>query len=491
MIPPFSQESTTKEQARFQWQAMVRPAAFEEGWQDHLTSYLFAVATVPVSGKGPILPTMLQVQVAGKAQDLYQVRMREGAVDVWVAYPALARLGVGLTPACELLIRTTDGVQSVTLDPPAPPGQEDWQDIVEQFWSRLQAEEELRLDWGIAPYQPGQSGVFLPQRMLLSRFRLAPDLQWEDMPPHLLRGDRLVGWQRELRLVRDAVLPWLLHAQVGWRAQAGGEEVPVAPPLLPEEEPEADLEPEVLSWEQEFAHLRDDAGMPAPAGLAQGRLLKPPSPTSIDWRGLLRQKGGLLLAGALLLVFIGLGTSVLAFGVLGGNPQAGPSATTIAQASPTSAAGNQSSPVSQPTSDATSTFSAAPSPTAKATSTPTATAVVNWSVATQGSTSQRCSPPHPAISPLILIIDNSKSTAALTWQVTISDMDPAGKVWATASPTSGTVPAGQQAQTTLTPISSLCQDLAGSKSPASYHAVVSGSAAGQSKQVTITVTVKP
>jgi hypothetical protein len=495
MTPQSGQSRIPEDQIRFQWQAMVRPAALEAGWQDRLTSQLFAVATVRVPTRGPIAPNILQVQVMGNMERLYKARVREGAVEVRVAYDALARMDMGELPPCELLIKTTDGGHGVTLAPPTPPSAEDWQNIVEQFWSQLQQEKELRLDWGIAPYQPGQSGIFLPQRMLLSRFRLFPHLQWEAAPQHLLDGGKPSTWQRELRLVRDPFHPWVLHAQVGWREPEEVEEA--LAPLLLEEEPEEDEEPEVLAWEQEFSGLGDDESAPGLPGLAGRRPLKPPSPAPINWQDLFRRRGGVLLAGALLLAFIVLGTSVLAFGIVGNASQTGPTAPAIAQGSPTGAAGNQASPTLQATALSTSTASAStsPSPTSTTTSTPTATVtpapIVNWSVATAGATSQRCSPPHPNVGSLTLTINNSKSTAALTWQVILTDTDPAGKVWATASPTSGTIPAGQQAQVTVTPISSLCADMAGSQNSITYHAVVSGSAAGQSKQVTIAVTVKP
>lgn len=499
MIPePGQSKSSTTQQMRFQWQAMVRAAALEPDWHNHLTSQLFAVAAVPVMGKGPLLPTILQVQVMGNMERLYKVRTREGAVDVRVSYEALAHMRLSEPPPCELLIKTTDGVHSVTLAPPTPPSQEEWQDLVRQLWAQLQQETQLRLDWGTSPPQPGQTGIFFPQRWLISRFRLAPEIQWEDMPQPLLHGRRPTTWQRELRLARDLVQPWLLHAQMGWRDPDEEQETVLSHPLpheAPDEAPEAGQEPETLPWKQ-GAMLPPAAGdMPGSPGLAGRRTLPPLAPPSSNWQDLLRRRGGLLIAGALLLAFILLGASVFAFGVMGNTPQTGPAVPTATQAAPTSATGDQASPTTQPSALSTSTASANPSPTPKATKTPTATAtsglVVNWSVATAGTTSQHCSPPHPNVSALTLTINNSKSTVALTWQVTITDTDPAGKVWASASPTSGTIPAGQQAQVTITPISSLCADMAGAQNPITYRAVVSGSAAGQSKQVTISVTVRP
>ncbi len=499
MTPPSSQSnSRATQKIHFQWRAMVRTAALEPGWQDHLTSQLFAVATVPVAGRGPILPNILQAQVMGQMERLYKVRMREGAVDVRVSYEALAHMHLSEPPPCELLIKTTAGGQGVTIDPPTPPSPEEWQDIVRQFWAQLQMDPQLRLDWGTVPPHPGQSGIFLPQRMLVSRFRLAPELLWENRPQQVLPGRRPATWQRELRLVRDVAQPWLLHAQVGWRDPDEEQETVLSHPLpheAPDEAPEAGQEPETLPWKQ-GAMLPPAAGdMPGSPGLAGRRTLPPLAPPSSNWQDLLRRRGGLLIAGALLLAFILLGASVLAFGVMGNTPQTGPAVPTATQAAPTSATGDQASPTSPPSALSTSTAGPNASPTPKATKTPTATAtsglVVNWSVATAGTTSQHCSPPHPNVSALTLTINNSKSSVALTWQVTITDTDPAGKVWASASPTSGTIPAGQQAQVTITPISSLCADMAGAQNPITYRAVVSGSAAGQSQQVTISVSIKP
>jgi hypothetical protein len=491
MTPPFRQPRSTTKQAQFQWQTMVQTKALEPGWHDHLTWQLFAVATVRVSGNGSIMPTILEAHVLGNMERLYKARVREHAVDVRVAYEALAHMRLREAPPCELRIKTTDGTSGVTIDPPVPPSQEDWQALVEHLWSELRQDEELRLDWGVAPSQPGQSGIYFPQRLLLSRFRLFPHVQWEEMPPTLQDGQRPTTWQQELRLARDQFHPWVLHARVGWRAREDTEEVWAQPPPPPPEgEGWEDLEPDGMQGESD-EWFPGNEGAPEIQQHPQQRAIKPLPSAPIDWQALLKRRGGLLLAGALLLAFIMIGGSVLTLGFLQGSTPVGPSATAITRASPTGAAGDQASPATQPTFTAATT----PSPTAGATSTPTATEmpglVVNWSVTTTGSTSQRCSPPHRNISSLTLTIDNRQSTTALTWQVTITDKDPAGKVWATASTTSGTVAAGQQAKTTLTPISSLCQDMANSKNPADYHAIISGSAAGQTKQVTITVTVKP
>ncbi len=498
MTPQSRQPRSATEQTPFHWQAIVRAKALEPGWHEHLTSQVFAVATVPVVGNGPILPAILEVHVLGHMERLYKARVREDAVDVRVAYEALAHMRLREAPPCELRIKTTDGVHGVTIDPPTPPSQEEWQEVVEQLWSQLRGDEELRLDWGIAPYQPGQSGVFLPQRLLLSRFRLFPHMQWEEMPPTLRERHRPTTWQQELRLERDQFHPWVLHARVGWREREDTAEVwaPPAPPPAGDDTEAGSEADDLLGESDEWFPGGEDA--PEIQRIpTKPRTAKPLAPAPIDWQSLLKRRGGLMLVGAVLLAFIMIAGSVLTLGFLGGKPQGDSSSVVSIPASPTSATGAQPSPTPQSSAAATSPTSTSPtpSPTRQATSTPTATAtpgpVVNWSVATAGSTSQRCSPPHPNVSALTLTIDNTRSTAALTWQVTITDTDPAGKVWATASTTSGTVAAGQQAKTTLTPISSLCQDMAGSKNPFPYHAVISGSAAGQTKQVTITVTVKP
>ncbi|HEY7125876.1 MAG TPA: hypothetical protein VH540_18115, partial [Ktedonobacterales bacterium] len=194
MTPPFRQPRSTTKQAQFQWQTMVQTKALEPGWHDHLTWQLFAVATVRVSGNGPIMPTILEAHVLGNMERLYKARVREGAVDVRVAYEALAHMRLREAPPCELRIKTTDGTYGVTIDPPVPPSQEEWQALVEHLWSELRQEEELRLDLGIAPHQPGQSGIYFPQRLLLSRFRLFPHVQWEEMPPTLQDGQRPTTW---------------------------------------------------------------------------------------------------------------------------------------------------------------------------------------------------------------------------------------------------------------------------------------------------------
>jgi hypothetical protein len=91
----------------------------------------------------------------------------------------------------------------------------------------------------------------------------------------------------------------------------------------------------------------------------------------------------------------------------------------------------------------------------------------------------------------MVTLDNTGSTVAVDWQISISDTDPAGNVWATASQISGTVPAGQSATVTITPISTLCQDMTGASGAINYTAIISNTPAGSTNQATVTDTVSP
>lgn len=91
---------------------------------------------------------------------------------------------------------------------------------------------------------------------------------------------------------------------------------------------------------------------------------------------------------------------------------------------------------------------------------------VNFQVSPQ-SFSQACG--NGALDPLNVTLDNTGSTIAVNWQVQISDTDPAGNVWATASPTSHTTAAGGQDTLTITPRSFLCSDL---NSSATFTAII-------------------
>jgi hypothetical protein len=92
---------------------------------------------------------------------------------------------------------------------------------------------------------------------------------------------------------------------------------------------------------------------------------------------------------------------------------------------------------------------------------------------------------------LSVTLDNSSGAAPTSWQVTISQKDPQGHSWATASPTGGTVPAGQSTTLTIRPITSLCKDMQGSAGPITYTITMSYSQSGQPGSQTVTDTVTP
>src|SRR5262249_23510778 len=95
-------------------------------------------------------------------------------------------------------------------------------------------------------------------------------------------------------------------------------------------------------------------------------------------------------------------------------------------------------------------------------------------VSFQGSlmtTAQTCNllQPLPAIP---ITLDNGNSNVSITWNLTISDTDPAGDVWASVNTASGSIDAGKQAMITLTPVALLCLSLVG-KQTTTFTAVLS------------------
>lgn len=92
----------------------------------------------------------------------------------------------------------------------------------------------------------------------------------------------------------------------------------------------------------------------------------------------------------------------------------------------------------------------------------------------------------------MITLDNSRNAAPATWQVSITQKDPQGNIWATASPTSGTLPAGQTATVTVTPLAALCQELQRGGQPVPFSlAVLFTIQGGPAQQVTITDSVTP
>ncbi|HEY7357365.1 MAG TPA: zinc ribbon domain-containing protein [Ktedonobacterales bacterium] len=136
--------------------------------------------------------------------------------------------------------------------------------------------------------------------------------------------------------------------------------------------------------------------------------------------------------------------------------------------------------------------SIAPTPTsALATPTPTPTLAPGGGFRVTPTTFTQTCAGTAALAPLTVTADNSVATASVTWQVTISDTDPQGHVWATASPTGGTLAGGKRATFTITPIKSLCQDIQGSGEPTTYLVSITYTQAGQNGIQRIADTITP
>ncbi len=129
-------------------------------------------------------------------------------------------------------------------------------------------------------------------------------------------------------------------------------------------------------------------------------------------------------------------------------------------------------------------------PPPAATSTPLPAPSLHFQV-TPTTFQQACSTALDQLSPLSVTLDNTGSTVAADWEVSISDSDPAGNVWATASNVSGSVLAGQSDTLLIIPFSNttttLCKDMQAAQSPMSYRVVLTA----PNQSVTITDTITP
>lgn len=86
---------------------------------------------------------------------------------------------------------------------------------------------------------------------------------------------------------------------------------------------------------------------------------------------------------------------------------------------------------------------------------------------------QSCQFSSTVLTPTKLTLDNTGSNVAVTWTATVSDkIGTSGVIWAGIAPSSGSIPAGQSIQITVTPASNICS-LSQSVAPdATYHVVV-------------------
>ncbi|HLW02607.1 MAG TPA: zinc ribbon domain-containing protein [Ktedonobacterales bacterium] len=124
------------------------------------------------------------------------------------------------------------------------------------------------------------------------------------------------------------------------------------------------------------------------------------------------------------------------------------------------------------------------------TATPTPTPPAGAFLVTPGSFAQTCAG-TAALPQLAVTLDNSAGSSPVTWQVTITQTDPQGHLWGTASPKSGTLASGAKATLSITPITSLCQEMQGSGSLIMFSVTVSYTQNGESSSQRITDTVTP
>ncbi len=123
------------------------------------------------------------------------------------------------------------------------------------------------------------------------------------------------------------------------------------------------------------------------------------------------------------------------------------------------------------------------SPTVTPTASPTPEAHLLRVGLTPSSFVDHCGTHKGTLPPSTLLLDNTGSTVSVTWQIQITDKDRSGHPWATASPASGAVPAGQQETFLLVPTSKLCQH---TKGEVTYQALFTYQGAGITGTIRIT-----
>jgi hypothetical protein len=116
---------------------------------------------------------------------------------------------------------------------------------------------------------------------------------------------------------------------------------------------------------------------------------------------------------------------------------------------------------------------------------------VNNLQTTPQTASQGCNSRTSSLPAIQVTLDNSQSTVSVNWQVSISDTDPAGNIWAGANPGNGTVAAGQTATVTIAPVAALCGDMFFSAGALTYRANINETALGQTNTVTVRDTIAP
>jgi hypothetical protein len=103
---------------------------------------------------------------------------------------------------------------------------------------------------------------------------------------------------------------------------------------------------------------------------------------------------------------------------------------------------------------------------------PTPTPHVAFTMKPQ-STSQTCTDSTTLLAPTTLTLDNTGSNVPVSWSAEISEtVGTSGTVWASASPSSGTVPAGKTAKLVITPESKICSHSQTVVPDATYQVVV-------------------
>jgi hypothetical protein len=447
--------------------------------------------------EGPLALT--ETKLLDDPRELYQLTAHERLVEVRARYRSLSQPFLDAPYDCQLLLKTPVGGRFVTIAAPKPPTPAEWQQLVKKLWF------QLLLAGGDMPVATAaEAGPSVKGRPLYT-FKLHPELQWSAPPVDDLLGQPPGEWHHELRLVIDAEQSDLVHAQVDWAAvPRPANQIAVTGPL-----PKIPSAPQKgrKARRQERRGVVHVSSATAPA-LALPQPLQERGRRASRWRLVLLT---LLLFVLLLLAFFAVSASrgkphgglslliptLAPTMVLTPSPFLSPTPLPTSQPTSQPTPSTAPSPTARPHPTATATpkptATATPLPTATATATPSPTAtatpvpVVNF-VVSPTSFSQSCTS-TPTLPALVVTLDNTASNVAVNWQITITDTDPVGNIWATASAASGTVLAGQSQTVTITPISTLCQDMGGVG--ASYTALISYTAAGQNGQNTITDAVSP
>src|SRR5579871_2894415 len=98
----------------FQW-TIALSNSLPLGWQEHLTDYVVAEATVSLAAQDEKPLILTEVKLLDDPRGLYQITSHKRSVEVQVAYRAISQSFMEAPYDCRLLARTPAGSRFVTI----------------------------------------------------------------------------------------------------------------------------------------------------------------------------------------------------------------------------------------------------------------------------------------------------------------------------------------------------------------------------------------